>query len=180
MNLLTKIKNKVQREYKKHTLKGEPKIFCIGRNKTGTTSFKKAFQDLGFSVGNQRKAEKLLREYKVQNFNPIIDYCKTAQVFQDFPFSFPKTYKHLDQAFPHAKFVLTIRDSPEQGYHSYLRHQTKLFGKDGNLPTIEDLKNAPYVWKGWSWEIKNIYRNITSNQEIYEKERYIQNYINHK
>jgi hypothetical protein len=32
----------------------EVKIFCIGLFKTGTTSLKKAFQDLGYTVGDQR------------------------------------------------------------------------------------------------------------------------------
>ncbi len=76
------------------------KIFCIGQNKTGTTSIRKACEDLGFDVGNQRVAENLLINYLENDFKSIIDYCKTANVFQDFPFSWPETYKHLDKAFP--------------------------------------------------------------------------------
>ena len=33
---------------------GKVKYFCIGRNKTGTTSLKAAFEMLSYPVGNQR------------------------------------------------------------------------------------------------------------------------------
>jgi hypothetical protein len=92
---------------------GKVKVFCIGRNKTGTTSLKRAFEDLGYPVGDQRKAEILTgKHYFDGNFQPIIDYCKTAQVFQDVPFSYPETYKYLDKAYPGGKFILTLRDDP--------------------------------------------------------------------
>ena len=49
------------------------KIFCIGQNKTGTTSLKKAFEELNFIVGNQRKAEILYDNLLSTNhFNEII------------------------------------------------------------------------------------------------------------
>jgi len=46
MDLITKTKKKLRWEYTKYTLKNKPKIFSIGRNKTGTILFKKTFQDL--------------------------------------------------------------------------------------------------------------------------------------
>lgn len=104
------------------------KIFCVGRNKTGTTSLTKAFEDLGFVVGNQRTAERMLHHYKNRDFKPIIKYCKSAQVFQDFPFSYPETYKHLDKAYPNSKFILTIRDSADQWYNSVTKFHAKMFG----------------------------------------------------
>lgn len=36
------------------------KIFCIGKNKTGTTSMARLFRELGIRVGPQREAEKLM------------------------------------------------------------------------------------------------------------------------
>lgn len=130
---------------------GKPKIFGIGNNKTGTTSLKIAVEDLGYSVGNQRVAENLHREWAQRNFKPIINYCKTAVFFQDFPFSKPFTYIALDQAFPKSKFILTIRDSPEQWYNSITKFHAKLWGKDGRVPTKDDLENANYIFKGRPW-----------------------------
>lgn len=158
-------------------VKGKPKIFCIGCNKTGTTSVKKAFEDLGFIVGDQRKAEKLIHEYFDKNFDPIIEYSHTAQVFQDVPFSFPETYKYLDQAFPDAKFILTIRDSPEQWYNSLTKYHARMFGK-GEIPTSQQLKDHPYVWKGWIWTyIHKLYK--ASEENPYDKDTLIQSYLAH-
>lgn len=140
---------KLNRRLKQAFCKKKPKIFCIGRNKTGTTSLKKAFEDLGYLVGYQRPAERLAPFYHQRNFKPIIEYCKTARVFQDVPFSWPETYKFLDEAYPDAKFILSVRDSSEQWYDSLVRFHTKRYGR---VPEIEDLKKSTYVWKGWSYE----------------------------
>jgi hypothetical protein len=130
----------------------ERKVFCIGRNKTGTTSIKKALSDLGYRVGNQRQAERLIRHYRDRDFGPIIEYCHTAEAFQDVPFSWPHTYVILDQVFPKSKFILTIRD-PDEWFASYLRHQKQVIGTEGT-PTPQDLQEHPYVWKGWLYDAK--------------------------
>lgn len=179
MNIVNRFKQKIIHEYNERyrypaLVKGQKKIFCIGRNKTGTTSFKKAFEDLGFIVGNQRKAERLLPYYKENNFKKIVDYCKTAQVFQDFPFSFPKTYKHLDEFYPDSKFVLTVRDSPEQWYNSLIKFHSKLFG-NGNVPNKKDLQSATYVWKGWIWECNRMMYG-TPEDDPYNKSMMIKTY----
>jgi hypothetical protein len=145
------------------------KYFCIGKNKTGTTSLKKAFEDLGFIVGKQREAEYLSNTYYFHgNFDPIIKYCKTAQVFQDVPFSLPNTYKYLDKAYPGSKFILTVRDDPEQWYNSLIKFHAKLFGMGGNIPTAEDLKNAEYISKGAAYNLIKLYK--TPDNDPYNKE----------
>ncbi|MGR9087962.1 MAG: hypothetical protein ACU841_12930, partial [Gammaproteobacteria bacterium] len=37
-------------EINKYRVRNKTKYFCIGRNKTGTTSLKKAFEDLGATL----------------------------------------------------------------------------------------------------------------------------------
>ena len=129
---------------------GKQKIFCIGRNKTGTTSLARAFKDLGFPVGYQRKAEILYdQHYFSGNFDPIVRYCRSAQVFQDVPFSCPETYKHMDQAFPGSKFILTVRDDADQWYRSITRFHAKKFGLNRRIPTYGDLEAAMYVRPGF-------------------------------
>ena len=154
---------------------GKVKYFCVGRNKTGTTSLKSAFEALDYPVGNQRKAEVLTgKHYFEGNFQPIVDYCKSAQVFQDVPFSYPKTYKHLDKAYPGSKFILTVRDSPEQWYSSITRFHAKMFGKDGRTPTVEDLKAAQYVWLGFMYNVVRVHG--TTDEDPYNKETMIAHY----
>jgi len=94
---------------------GPHKVFCIGANKTGTTSLAMFFRSINYKVGNQEEGELLLKEWSIRNFGPIIELAKTADFFQDIPFSCPYTYQALDMAFPAAKFILSVRDS------SYLR-----------------------------------------------------------
>ena len=144
------------------------KIFCIGRNKTGTTSVKQALSDLGFKIGIQYKGELLIKEYSKRNFNPILNYCLTAQAFKDVPFSYPYTYIVLDQYFPKALFILTIRDDSEQWYRSLIRSQSQLFGK-GEIPSKEDLLNAHYLYKGWPWDAHRILYNVPED-DIYNEE----------
>jgi len=176
--MLKKIFTHALNNYKKG-LKGysQRKIFCVGRNKTGTTSVKKAFKDLGFVVGNQRKAELLLPYYKEKNFTPIIEYCKSAEAFQDFPFSFPDTYRHLDEAFPNSKFILTIRNNAEEWYYSLTSFHGKFFG-NGKIPTATDLQRADYVFKGWAWECNRLLYQ-TPEDDPYNKAMLIKHYLDH-
>jgi hypothetical protein len=168
------LKNKIKRKL----VKGKTKYFCVGRNKTGTTSLKKAFENLGFIVGDQRKAEILYDRYYFKGvFEPIIEYCKTAQVFQDVPFSYPETYKYLDRAYPNSKFILTIRDNPEQWYNSVTKFHAKLFGKNGRIPTVEDLRNATYIYKGYPYN--TIRAHGTTEDDPYNKEIMINHYKKH-
>lgn len=165
-------------QIKKILVKNKTKYFCIGRNKTGTTSIKKAFEDLGFIVGNQRKAEILYDKYYFKGeFQPIIDYCKTAQVFQDVPFSCPETFKFLDKAYPNSKFILTVRDSAEQWYESITKFHAKKIGKNGRIPTVEDLKNAEYVRKGFMYNVVRLHG--TPDNDPYNKEIMINHYNNY-
>jgi hypothetical protein len=127
------------------------KIFCVGLVKTGTTSIHEALKQLGYRVGDQHRGELLLGDYCARNFKPIIDFCLTADAFQDAPFSFPFTYLVLDQSFPNAKFVLSVRDDVDQWYRSLVRFHGNLFAA-GRVPSKEDLIQATYCYPGFVWE----------------------------
>lgn len=170
------IKQTLKFSYNKFRVYGKTKIFGIGRNKTGTTSLKAAMKDLGYVVGNQREAEKLLFEWAERDFNSLIKYCKSAQFFQDFPFSKPYTFMILDHEFPNSKFILTVRNSPEQWYESVVKFQTQKWGKNGNLPTKEDLQQANYIYKGRPWDSKWL-SGVTTKSNLYDKQHLIDSYI---
>lgn len=126
------------------------KVFCVGLNKTGTTSWAQAMSDLGYVVGSETTSTMLFYDWVHRKFDRIIDYCRTdGQAFQDFPFSLPDTYKKLDQAFPGSRFVLTIRDSAEQWYDSLIKFHGKHWSLSGKIPpTPGDLSVAVYWRKG--------------------------------
>lgn len=162
----------------KYKIWGKPKIFCIGTNKTGTTSLKHAMEELGFISGEQRTAENLIDDWAARDFRKLIKYCKSAEFFQDVPFSLDFTYIVLDHAFENSKFILTLRDSPEQWYHSLVHFHSKKWGKNGRLPTKEDLQNAFYIYKGRPWHVNRLISNTPEN-DLYNKQMLIQKYINH-
>jgi hypothetical protein len=147
------------------------KFFCIGRNKTGTTSLLKSFQDLGFKGGIQWDGEGLLPYWEKKNWQPILEYCGTADVFQDIPFSYDETFIHLEQHFPNAKFILSIRDDANQWYDSLIRFHGKRFGRIP--PTLEDVKKLPYRGNGWIyWSMQKLYKtplNDPYNKEVLTK-----------
>ena len=89
--------------------KRRPKVFCIGQNKTGTTSVEAVLKQLGYKMGNQAKAELLIHDWAKRDFKEIVKFCRSADAFQDIPFSNDFTYEILDYAFPDSKFILTVR-----------------------------------------------------------------------
>lgn len=153
------------------------KIFCIGYNKTGTTTFERIMKDHGYKMGDQPTAELLFDHYANRNFKPIIKYCKTAQVFQDIPFSLPFSYIPLHQAFPKAKFILTVRDNEEVWYNSLIRFLRKRF-KTEHDPTAEMLKAHNYRRKGYMYSTgKFLYQNPDS--DFFNKDSLIELYKRH-
>jgi len=158
--------------------KKEKKIFNIGLFKTGTTSVEFALKELGYHMGNQVKGELLIHEYAKRNWKPIIKFCKTAEAFQDAPFCFPFTYQILDYAFPGSKFILTIRDSPEEWYRSLTSFHLKVHGGTGNAPSKEDLENAKYRYKGFAWDVNRTLYS-TPEHDPYKKEELLEFYKCH-
>ncbi len=159
--------------------KQKQKIFCIGTGKTGTTSVEKALKDLGYKLGDIPTGELLLKEYANRNFNPIIKFCKSADAFQDAPFSFPFTYIPLDISYPNSKFILTIRDNDEQWYNSLIKYHSKIHSKNGNVPTEDDLKEASYRYKGFAWEVRQKVFGIKSGEDVYHKQTFLDFYNHH-
>jgi len=152
------------------------KIFCIGMNKTGTTSLKFEFLRLDYNVAPQRDIEKKFWAYKNNRWDVIIDYCKKYHFFQDFPFSFPNTFKEIDKEFD-AKFILTIRNSADEWYDSLIRFhkKRKAFNSKGKLPTANNLKNASYVRKGWMYDAHISLFDVTDD-DLYNKEKLVKAY----
>lgn len=156
------------------SLRKRQKVFVIGFNKTGTTSVHEAMRELDMIVGQQRRAELLMKDVVNGKYDSLINYCKSAEAFQDVPFSKPGIFKVVDKAFPGSKFVLTVRDSPEQWFNSILKFQSKMKG-DGNIPTLDDYKNDTYVYKGWAYMV----HTWTYGTDLFNEEKYKQVYQQH-
>ena len=168
-----------RRFHKRLLVSGNRKIFCIGLNKTGTTSLHKEMINLGYIAGGQQQAELLFDDWVKRDFKRIIKYCKTAVFFQDIPFSLPYTFIAMDQAFPGSKFILTLRDSAEQWYESLIRFHGKIWA-DGRIPpTPQDLRNATYIYKGYPHHISMHIFNVPED-DPYNKDILLEHYQTHK
>ena len=155
----------------------KPKVFCVGCNKTGTTSLKRALSELGLVVGEQWLAERLIHDWGRRDFRRLFRYCRTAQAFQDVPFSWPFTYQALDQRFPGSKFILTVRDTPEQWYASLTRFHAALFG-ERCLSHVAHLKAAHYVRPGDVYEANRLLYD-TPVDDPYNREALLARYNHH-
>ncbi|RMA57964.1 sulfotransferase [Ulvibacter antarcticus] len=158
--------------------KSKEKIFCIGLNKTGTTTIEKFLFDNTYKLGNQEEAEHLVEDWFKRDFKSLITYCKKYEAFQDAPFSLPYTFIILEQYFPNAKFILTVRDSPDQWYNSLTKFHSKLWSNGIDAPTIEDLKNAEYLYKGYAYDVNRALFNTPEN-DPYNKKILIEYYKDH-
>lgn len=127
------------------------KIFCIGFNKTGTTSLSDFFQKNNFAVAPQKPFECNLESYFYNNYSTFTkmidsDYYQYS-FFQDIPFSLPFFYKELDSTYRDAKFILTIRDSEHEWYNSIINFYKKIFWNFNNPSKIG------YIYEGLIFKI---------------------------
>lgn len=155
-------------------LRNKQKVFVIGMNKTGTTSLEYALKEQGYILGRQRTAELLLDDLIIGNYDSLINFCKTAEAFQDFPFSVPGVYKKIHEAFPNSKFILSHRDTPEQWFNSLVNFHSKIWG-NGKIPTDKILKQTSYVYLGYPWKSMQ----FLFGNKIYDKSKYCEIYQNH-
>lgn len=136
------------------------KIFCIGFQKTGTTSLGRALEIMGYrvcgpvGVTNPQIQDKAL-DWAVEKI-PHYD------AFQDNPW--PLLYKELDKMYPGSKFILTTRKP-----RSWLRSMKKYFGNyeaaaeswiygDGITPRKNPLK-CMRIYKQHNKEVREYFKS---------------------
>lgn len=153
------------------------KVFCIGANKTGTTSVEAVFKSLDLKVGNQGTAELLIHDWAKRDYGRIIKYCRSADAFQDLPFSYPGTYEAVDKAFPGSRFLLTVRKTADEWFESLVRFHTAIVGK-GRIPTADDLRQFPYRYPGFLWDVARL-RYGADEATLYDRALYTSCYEEH-
>ena len=95
------------------------KIFCIGFQKTGTTSIESALTSLGYKVCGVRFD--LIPHINNGDYDSIWNVVDSFDAFRDNPW--PVLYKAIDAKYPGSKFILTIRDEV-----SWIRSVVNHFG----------------------------------------------------
>lgn len=156
---------------------GGRKVFCVGRNKTGTTSIEAALRSFGLRPGLQARGEMLRGDWARRDFERIIALCRTADAFQDVPFSNADTFRAADAGFPGSRFILTVRDSPQQWFESLVRFHTRIVNK-GRIPTADDLREFEYRYRGYLWE-GFVLSYGGDERLLYDRDAYIASYLDH-
>ena len=161
----------------KVSIRNRRKVFCIGRNKTGTTSISHVLAEFGYIVADQRRGELLIKEYSSGDWGSIVSFAKYAEAFQDAPFSWPDTWRSLYSAYPDALYILTTREDKDW-YDSLVRFHSKLFGQNGEVPRYEDLVNSEYCYTGFMWDVFKVVHNADKSHP-YDKNKIMSIYRKH-
>ena len=85
------------------------KIFCIGLSKTGTTSLTEALKILGFDAVHWYATKHAFRYTDDGGIDIDWDFFERHDAFADTPIA--RIYPQLDERYPDAKFILTVRDT---------------------------------------------------------------------
>lgn len=94
-------------------------VIGIGLEKTGTNTLSRALEILGYEnkIGFDLD---LLEAYKNGRTAEVVDAAKTCQQAVDYPWAF--VYQELYEAYPEAKFILTVRTSAMRWFNSLCHH----------------------------------------------------------
>ena len=104
------------------------KVFCVGFQKTGTTSLGMALEELGYKVGGYFDFRHLAKNLDLdisQLKKEIIENARKYDAVKDTPY--PIFYEELDKEFPNSKFILVVRNAD-----SWLRSVINDFGDHDN------------------------------------------------
>lgn len=130
------------------------KIFCIGNNKTGTTTMKEVLKTYGYSLPNQQEQEvRLTKSVFSTDYTEFQRFVSGFDAFQDMPFSQGLTYVAADTLFPNSRFILTER-RPEEWYSSLVNFHKKVFKLSDlkNLTEHDVYQKFVYLYPGYSHE----------------------------
>lgn len=84
------------------------KVFCVGFNKTGTTTIGKSLEMLGYR--NLSFNSKIYSHFKKGEFDTIFDYASKYDSFDDLPWLDQTFIPIIDKKFPNSKFIYLNRD----------------------------------------------------------------------
>lgn len=99
------------------------RVFCVGMNKTGTSTLKHCFEILHLGpIASPKTYDREIRRqiehfYKHKTYDEMLDLAEHYKAFEDRPWNMWTMYRHAHQRFPDSRFILTVRD-PESWWRS--------------------------------------------------------------
>lgn len=121
------------------------KIFCIGFQKTGTSSLRDALRKLGYTVTGTFGGNLSLQDLRATYVSTGLEAAKGHDAVEDMPWAL--MFRELDAAFPGAKFILTVRNT-DKWYKSITSHfgdnphplQQLTYGEDAGAPVGQEAR----------------------------------------
>jgi hypothetical protein len=138
----------------------QPKVFCIGWHKTGTSTLGDALLALGYTVTGARLD--LAHSLMDGEIEPALRVAEQFEALQDVPWA--ALFKELDTEFPNSKFVLTVRGE-EEWLNSAKKHFKDRYGK------IREWLYGKGVLEGNEKLYLERYRKHYQDVEVYFKDR---------
>lgn len=161
------------------------KIFCIGFNKTGSTTLETILRLYGFNLPNQLEQEtRLTTSCYSTNYTEFSNFVSHYDAFQDMPFAKEQIYVVADALFPGSKFILTERDS-EAWFRSMTSFKEKIYNLDDAQKLTENdlLEKFTYLYPGYAHQLHSrILTNfvgdtpVTDWDKLYDKQYYTNHY----
>lgn len=114
------------------------KIFCVGLNKTATSSLEVAYKVLGyqkiysptliFKKNNYNDYSKIINSGFDKNYKILFELIDYYDCFKDRPFNTNEIYKTIDRYYLNSKFILTIRNEESwwNSVEKWLSYRMKL------------------------------------------------------
>lgn len=127
------------------------KLFCIGWNKTGTTTLEAVLRAYGYQMPNQQVQElRLTLPVFRCDYTELRRFVDRYDAFQDLPFSQGEAYAAVDALFPDSRFILSERD-PDVWFESMLRFHKQVFRLDTlhGLTEQDVLTRFKYLFPGY-------------------------------
>jgi len=109
------------------------KVFCVGYNKTGTTSVGKAIAKLGYRH-TSFNMKVWTKYYENNQIVKALQYATKFDSFDDLPWLKEDMIPVLDRVFPKSKFIYLTRDD-DSWKTSFYNWRFKVYGKYPDMKT---------------------------------------------
>jgi len=147
----------------------KPSIVGVGLHRTGTRSLSEALKILGYTSSHwEDNALQLMEHYKKGNVRALLYDAQNYDAVSDTPFCL--IFRELYQAFPDAKYILTLRRNPQKWLASLLRHvQTMKSWKEfqdvlatiyGEKPVGQNQQRFLYYYENHNDAVRHVIPNV--------------------
>jgi hypothetical protein len=163
------------------TAKGQ-NIICIGLNKSGTSSFTNAMENLGYKKFSENQQFQFVSPAVYHNdYGKVFSVLNNPQynLYNDMPFSLPKVFKKIYEQRPNDIFILTLRSDSEKWANSVLNfYKLNVQNSILKLPSYIETKFTDSSQRFLldyltpmvdSWDIENTSNLLESLIKVYDE-----------